>query len=230
MAAVSANDAWAVGTASTSCSSGSTCTTTVWNWNGTAWASTQVNGLLEGITGAGSHAWVLTLTSIQHLNSNPTGLPAIYEATGNQLQPVTAPSPRIASTAGLAASPGGDLWMLGPPAAASDPGMLFFWNRRHWTGSAIPAKVSGSSQPFIVSYDPTYDGHDGVWAGPYAHWTGTKWLNTNQVASLPGADTFALLTVAAIPGSASVWAAGWAGRSPSNNTQDSLIAVYGGLP
>jgi hypothetical protein len=28
----------------------------------------------------------------------------------------------------------------------------------------------------------------------------------------------------------SVWAAGWAGRSPSNNTQDSLIAVYGGLP
>ena len=23
----------------------------------------------------------------------------------------------------------------------------------------------------------TYDGHDGVWAGPYAHWTGTKWIN-----------------------------------------------------
>jgi hypothetical protein len=51
-------------------------------------------------------------------------------------------------------------------------------------------------------------------------------------ASCPsgGNDSFALLAVASIPGSASIWAAGWAGRSPSNNTQDSLIAAYGGLP
>ncbi len=77
---------------------------------------------------------------------------------------------------------------------------------------------------------PAYDQHSGIWAGPYAHWTGSRWLNTYQVAALPGADGFALLAVATIPGSASVWAAGWAGRSTSDSTQDSLIAVYGGLP
>ena len=66
--------------------------------------------------------------------------------------------------------------------------------------------------------------------GAFAHWTGTKWLNTFQIASMPGSDGFALEDIAAIPGSASIWAAGSVGRSPSNHTQDSLIAVYGGTP
>jgi hypothetical protein len=226
-AVVNSTDVWAA--ASSSCSAG-TCTTAVWHWDGTSWASSQVNGFLQGITSAGSAAWLVTLTSVHNPNTNPTGQPAIYESAGDQLQPVASPATRIGTDAGLAASPAGQLWLLGPPAASKDPSLLFHWNGQSWSQSAIPAKVSGSSEPFIVNYAPTYDGRRGIWAGPYAHWTGTRWRNTNQTASLPGNDSFALLAVASIPGSASIWAAGWAGRSPSNNTQDSLIAAYGGLP
>jgi hypothetical protein len=81
-----------------------------------------------------------------------------------------------------------------------------------------------------VDFALTHDGHDGVWAGPYAHWTGTKWINAFQIASMPGSDTFSLRGMAVIPGSSSIWGVGWVGRSASNHTQDSLIAVYGGTP
>jgi len=39
-----------------------------------------------------------------------------------------------------------------------------------------------------------------------------------------------LSDIAAIPGSSSIWGAGSVGRSASNHTHDSLIAVYGGTP
>jgi hypothetical protein len=81
-----------------------------------------------------------------------------------------------------------------------------------------------------VDFALTHDGHDGVRAGPYAHWTGTKWINAFQIASMPGSDTFSLRGMAVIPGSSSIWGVGWVGRSASNHTQDSLIAVYGGTP
>jgi hypothetical protein len=227
-AVLSSTDVWGTGEGS-SCTGG-TCTTTVWHWDGTGWASSQVSGLMQDITGAGGAAWLLTLTSLHHLNTNPTGLPTVYRSAGSAMQPVAAPGTRIADSAGIAAAPSGQLWMLGPPATTPGPGLLFHWTGHRWTQSPIPAKVSGSSQPFIVSYTATYDGQKGIWAGPDAHWTGTRWLNTNQTASLPGADTFALLATAAIPGSTSVWAAGWVGHTRTDNTHDSLIAVYGGLP
>jgi hypothetical protein len=85
-----------------------------------------------------------------------------------------------------------------------------------------------SSEPLILEDGLAYDGHDGVWAGPYPHWTGTKWINTYQVGSMPGGDGFALAGIATIPGSSSIWGTGWVGRSASNHTQDSLIAAYGG--
>ena len=81
-----------------------------------------------------------------------------------------------------------------------------------------------------MEYPLTYDGHDGVWAGS------VRALDRHEVDQcLPdrvhaGHDGFGLEDIAAIPGSSSIWGVGSVGRSPSNHTQDSLIAVYGGTP
>jgi hypothetical protein len=223
---LSRSDVWADGEGSCTPTA---CTTTVWHWNGAAWTSVQVPGLVQDIAGAGSHAWLLTLTSLRRLSSgDPTGAPVIYRATGSTLARVTAPDHRIWDFAQLAAAPGGQLWMQASPGFNRNEALLFHWTGRTWADAKVPATVS--SQPLILEDSLTYDGHDGVWAGPYAHWTGTKWINAFQVASMPGSDGFGLLGMATIPGSASIWGVGSVGRSASNHTQDSLIAVYGGTP
>jgi hypothetical protein len=228
-AVLSASDVW--GTTGSTCTGGNdaTCTTTVWHWNGTAWASRQVNGLFQSFAGAGSHAWLAVLTSLRRFSSgDPTGTPVIYRGAGGTLAKVTAPGQRVWEFASLAASPGGQLWMVGSPGYNKNAALLFHWTGRTWTRARIPGTVS--SQPLIVVFELTYDGHDGFWAGPYAHWTGTKWINAYQVASMPGTDGFGFNAIATIPGSSSIWGAGSVGRSPTNQTQDSLIGVYGGTP
>jgi hypothetical protein len=45
---------------------------------------------------------------------------------------------------------------------------------------------------------------------------------------MPGTDGFGFNAIATIPGSPSIWGVGSVGRSPANQTQDSLIGVYGG--
>jgi len=47
---------------------------------------------------------------------------------------------------------------------------------------------------------------------------------------MPGTDGFGLGGLATIPGSASIWGVGRVGRTPTNDTWDSLIAVYGAVP
>jgi hypothetical protein len=197
-------------------------------YNGGSWHTTTVpDDLTPGaVLGA---SWLLVLTSLRRFSSgDPTGAPVIYRATGATLTRVTAPGQRVWECASLAASPGGQLWMLASPGYNKNAALLFHSTGRTWTHAKVPATVS--SEPLSVDFALTYDGHDGVWAGPYAHWTGTKWINAFQIASMPGSDTFSLGGMSVMPGSSSIWGAGWVGRSASNHTQDSLIAVYGGTP
>ena len=223
---VSRSDVWADGEGS--CTS-TGCATTVWHWNGAEWTSAQIPGLVQDIAGAGSAAWVLTLTYLRNIASgDPTGRPVIYRATGDSLQRFTAPNRRVWDFANIAASPGGQLWMRASPATNRNRTLLFHWNGRQWADAAVPGNASGS--PLILEDPLIFDGHKGVWDGAYAHWTGTKWVNAFQIASMPATDAFGLSDIATIPGSSSIWGVGWVGRSASNHTQDSLIAVYGGTP
>lgn len=231
VAVLSRSDVW--GAVGSDCTGGNapTCTTTWWHWNGSTWTSVDLGMYLEGIAGAGGHAWLFGLTGLRNYNSgDPTGAPVIYRTTGAAVAKVTAPGRRVWDFAQLAAAPSGQLWMLGSPGSNKNATLLFHWTGRTWTSASVPAQV-GSSEPFIIQDPLIYDGHDGVWAGAYAHWTGTKWINAFQVASMPGTDGFGLLALAVVPRSASIWAAGEVGRSPNNTrTNDSLIAVYGGVP
>jgi hypothetical protein len=225
-AVLSRSDVWADGEGSCTPTA---CTTTVWHWNGAEWTSAQVPGFVQDIAGAGSAAWVLTLTSLRNIASgDPTGRPVVYRATGASLQRFTSPNRRVWDFANLAVSPGGQLWMQASPGSNKNVALLFHWTGRKWTDARIPATVA--SQQLLLGDPLTFDRHNGVWAGAFAHWTGTKWVNAFQIASMPANDSFGLLDIATIPGSSSIWGVGWVGRSTTNETHDSLIAVYAGTP
>jgi hypothetical protein len=224
---LSSSDVW--GSAGSTCT-GTTCTTTLWHWNGTAWASFDVSGEFQDIAEAGGDAYILTLDKLQNLSSgDPTGVPVLYQSSdGSTPQQITAPSRRMYDFAQLTGSPAGQLWLMGQLGSNKNKTALFSSSATGWTQRAVPSKVGANL--FILGNPLAYDGQNGFWAGPYAHWTGTKWVNAYNVGHLPGTDTFALLGFTPVPGSGSVWGVGWAGRSPTNSTQDSLIADYGGLP
>jgi len=231
-AAASGIDAWgsyyavcvSIGSGSTS------CTSSVFHWNGARWSSRGLDGLLLGIVVAAGHAWFLDLTRIQGVTTNhPTGVPVIYEATGSTVKLVsTATATRVATDAALAVAPGGQVWVLGHLATAKRLAVLLHWTGQHWTRIAVPARADGG--PLIVRDSLAYDDGNGVWAGPFAHWTGRRWDNTDPGRALAGGDSYSLAAIAPIPGTAGLWAAGWVARTPTDKTRDTLIARYGPTP
>jgi len=226
VAVLSLSDVWAEGQGQCS---GTACTTTVWHWDGAGWTSHQIPGLVQDIAGAGRHAWILTLRVLHPVSIfDSTGRPAIYRATGGTLRQFGAPSRRVRYFAKLAASPAGQLWMRADLATSKNRTRLFHWTGRRWTEAAVPATVSGG--PLLVGDPLIYDGHSGVWSGSWAHWTGRRWINAFRIAALPTDDGVGLVALATIPGSPSIWAAGWVGRTPTGSTHDSLIGVWGRVP
>jgi hypothetical protein len=231
---VSAHDAW--GSAFAECVTvnppGTTkCSSTISHWNGTRWSSRGLNGFLPDITVAGGHAWFLNLTSIQGANGDHiTGLPVIDEVTGSTVKVVsTVAAARVALGASLtlAASASGQVWVLAHLASAKGPAVLLHWTGRRWTRIAVPARAGG--RPLIAAGSLVYDGADGVWAGPFAHWTGTQWVNTFP-GQLTGASAYSLTSIAAITGTTDLWGVGWVARTPTDKTHDTLIARYGTTP
>jgi hypothetical protein len=231
-AVLSRSDVW--GTAGGACTpvNDPTCTTIAWHWNGSAWSSSEVKGQYQDFTGAGGHAWLLTETHLRNYDGgHPTGLPVVYRATGGTLQRVTSPVRRVYGFAQIAAAPNGRVWIEANPGNNKNADLLFYWNGRAWTHAQIPAQVGSNPALTLTAAGPlTYDGRSGVWSGPYAHWTGTKWINTFQVLDMPLADSFGIIAIAVIPGSASIWGAGSVGRTPTSRTLDPMVAVYGGTP
>lgn len=210
------------------------CTTTTWHWNGTAWTSYQLAvaadevGAGNGVVGAGTHVWLDGAKNPKGtFGSHPSGQAVVYRWSG-RWRLAFAPNGRSGGS-GLAAAPSGQAWLLTIPVIQGTL-YLYHWNGRRWARRAVPAHVSG--QPFIVAGQSLiYDGHDGVWAGPYAHWTGRRWVNTfsfapDQHQSIAGLDD----RLAPIPGTDSVWAIGAASRPGGNNIGNDVIAIYGKVP
>jgi hypothetical protein len=79
----------------------------------------------------------------------------MYRATGGTLTRVTAPAQRMWQFAALAASPGGQLWVLASPGYNRNAALLFHWAGRKWTHAKLPATVS--AQPLSAVFALTYD-------------------------------------------------------------------------
>src|SRR5260370_380234 len=97
------------------------------------------------------------------------------------------------------------------------------------------AKASAPARPArrLSGTGPARDGRRATslgWSGSWAHWTGRRWINAFRIGALPTDAVVGLVALATIPRSASIWAAGWVGRTPTNSVHDSLIGVWGPVP
>ncbi len=206
------------------------CTTTTWHWNGATWTADRLPvaadevGAGNGVAGAGNRVWFDGAKDPQGtFGPHPSGLPVVYRWSG-RWRLAFAPRVRSGGSA-LAAAPSGQAWLLTIPVIRGTV-RLYHWNGGRWTGCPVPAHVAG--QPFILAgQNLTYDGHDGVWAGPYAHWTGRRWINALAFAQHQGIGLDDGL--APIPGTPSVWATG-AATQTGQKIQHDVIAIYGKIP
>lgn len=205
-------DAWAGGSVGCTYSDGSPqCTTFLEHWNGATWTPSTIPTYEQALAGAGRHLWLAGLGDVKNPGGRTTGLLALYAWSAGQWQQVPAPQGEIGAVTGLAVSPNGHVWLM-TIGTYRKVEHLSYWNGGTWATSRIPSRLS-----FLAS-QLTYDGHDGVWAGPYAHWTGKRWI------TVPVPDDLGVYTVAPIPGTNSAWGNGQAG------TPRSVIQIYGQLP
>jgi hypothetical protein len=130
---------------------------------------------------------------------------------------------------GLAAVTPRDVWLLGIPGSSQNivPGaILLHWNGTAWTQVTVPYPATLQPGPLAQ------DGHGGVWLTAFDsklhryfmyHDAGGTWSRV-QVPSIPGYTTTPL-ALSWIPGTGSLWAAGFAGNAQSKIR--GLILKYG---
>jgi hypothetical protein len=194
------------------------CLSMIWHWDGSVWSSHVVHALVEDMAGTSAdHVWYVALTSLRQLSSGLfTGRPVMSRWNGAAWTPFPVPSPRVREFPAIAASSSRDLWLEQAPLGASDrKASLIHWDGQRWTEISIPSSL-------LTGSPPVPDGHGGVWLGPWAHWTGRRWVNTVTFSGLE------IVALARIPSSSRVWGVGYTGATASSGHR--LIAVYGPLP
>jgi hypothetical protein len=210
VAAVSANDVWAVGTAPTS-----TDTVLILHWNGTAWS--VVPNPTNGIPLTNLAA--LAVISANDIWAVGSGLIGDESATATLHWNGTAwrviPSPNVGpevdnSLAGVAAVSSNDAWAVGTqqPTNLTDPSTLIL----HWDGSAwtIVPNISPEGGHLLAAAAVT---SNDVWATGYSelgtlaeHWDGISW-SIVQTPNIRGGEPLFLPSVVAL-NSNNVWAVG----------------------
>lgn len=229
VAVLSLSDVWAVLGSACGPAGGSQTCTVLAHWNGSKWSDVKVAGIEAGMTAAGGHAWIWTLSS--------GGGSALYEASGNKVSKVKAPPVKLSSAAGIVAARNGQLWAIGTLATKKRPAVLLHWTGHSWTQAAIPGNVP---PPGATGYWPvnltgslSWDGKNGFWCGWFLHWTGKQWVNTDinfggQFLTASGWGEAGVAT--AIPGTDGVWGVGEINRGQNGTPTDGLIAVEGPRP
>jgi hypothetical protein len=205
-AAVSANDAWAVGD-----EFGITSLPLIVHWNGQSWSKAATTGItnvqLAAVVATARETWV---------SATPDGSPAdIYRLSGSRW--AKAPSPAVPNAL-IAGGPGGQVWAVGQTVS----------KLARWTGTAWHLYQTGltttnngsffiSALGFEGSTDGWAVGEDG---GPalVLRWNGTSWHKTAAPALPTGASSGDLTSVLVTP--SGVWATGQlqpqAGGAPEN--------------
>jgi len=211
-------DVWGYG-AGGSCTGASppVCVAQVWHWSAGTLMTSSLPGDVVSMTAAGGHVWLLADTS----TANESGRVTVYEGGNSGLRKVAA----LSATAGvfpqIAASPAGRVWVLSQALSAHGRAAVYSWNGRRWTRDLVPAAADFGSWGFV------YDGHSGAWLGPYAHWTGRRWVITR-----PSGPTsqFELMYIAPVAGTSSAWAVGFNSARPGTRAYRGLIALLGSRP
>lgn len=177
VAAISARNAWAVG----SSFSDNTSTGLTYHWTGTAWQlvtnpAARVDSLLSGVA-ASSARDIWAVGAIVPFQTAPGG-PLILHWNGTAWRRMPFPN-RNAQLSGVAVRSAGDAWAVGAVFHRTSIGMfILHWNGQHWSHVAAPAlrgdawltAVAVNSARNAWAVGRTASGH------PVAlHWNGRTW-------------------------------------------------------
>lgn len=231
---------------SSGCSLGpspSACRASMAHWNGSRWSVSRLPILVSGLADVSGTIWVVGAAGCHGGSGglgSGTGRLVVFREKGTGWEPASTPPAPVRYTSCLigpqfAVGAHGAAWILSLPPGLQGPqdgqathATLFAWNGVRWTQIPVPGRSAGHLLGVVDQL--TYDGSDGVWLGPFAHWTGQRWINVDQLGpGQPGA--IYLGATAAIPGAGSSWAVGGSGAfllaRPSG---PGVIAVNGPLP
>lgn len=107
------------------------------------------------------------------------------------------------------------------------------------TGRACALQRSGTRwrmlRPPVADHGdctlPVPDGRGGVWFGPFAHWTGSRWAQIQDWFSFQGQNALSVTGMARISGSQALWLAGNMTPGPHREgITRGFIAAHGTLP
>jgi hypothetical protein len=212
------------------------------HYNGKAWSAVPFSVL-------GTGASALSATSIWVIGNAPAVPKSRLRVTiehynGKRWQKaalpkITLPAGEILDGSAIDAVGPRDVWATAVPVSATtggtEPGILVLhFNGKSWAQVKVPYPVYSVYGPFLVAQD----GKGGIWLSadqlasgayrPYLyHDSGGRWTRTAVPAS--HGDATELLSIAWIPGTASLWAAGHEVPFPSNpgGTEQGVILRYG---
>lgn len=201
------------------------CSTSLYHWDGAGWSQPyQIATQIVALSGSGpGNVWAIG-------ESNPSKNQRSYTLTayrwnGTAWARVAAmPGPRASGQPGIDAASPASVWVSYWPATANLDAVALHWNGHTWQTIRSPQTVATST-------DTVADGRGGVWLGPWAHWTGTRWVDTSPGLAFTGNGTsIGLAGLAVIPGTASLWGVGLVSPSPGSHVRNALIGAYGPLP
>ena len=215
VAAVSPADAWAVG--ATAGSGGSADRPLVLHWNGTSWKPVAVPGLsgyyLPAVAASSaSDVWLFAASA-------NGGSPKAVRWNGSAwLKTPALPLAHSYYPPDVVAGGKKNVWVSGWSATrAGQPGRLMHWNGSRW-------QIIDAAHDLLTESPLATDGASGAWMGPYAHWTGTRWVNTEPFSPV----TCSMADLTRIPGTATLWGTGGVLRSADRS--DSVICAYPKAP
>jgi outer membrane protein assembly factor BamB len=242
VAAISPNNAWAVGTKS---SMGGQPSTLIEHWNGAGWKAVsspnqsatfgnELNSIVA-VPGHSGELWAVGTTNGSENTSETIGQgrPLILHRTASGWTRVTSAPEAGAWHGGLRrvdAVSENEVWAVGsqnPGGSAADGPFTEVWNGSSWIAWASNSPGAGLNRMYGLTADsPT----DVLAVGIYSkdatddrfpleeQWDGTRW-NTLHPAATAGQETF--LVDAASGGPTSTWAVGETG--PTDGTPSTLI-------
>ncbi len=218
IAAVSAQDIWAVG--------GGTTGALIAHWNGSTWSVVNSPGGSSDRLVGGT---ALSATDVWAVGSGigPYGYQTLIEHWNGMQWQVVARGPRpgvevVDSLTSIAASSANDIWAVGTASGATPSSgygpLTEHWDGSQWSIIQFPltaeeyavalnsiAVVSESSIWVVGNYEME-PGEPGPSLSLIAHWNGSTWRMVNSPS--PGPFRTELGAVVRVPGSGSLWAVG----------------------
>jgi hypothetical protein len=205
------------------------CTTTVYHWDGAGWTPFTVPVLADVLSGASLSGSAPGNVWLAGADGPCAAAPCSYRVDAYRWNGATwlhvAGMPRTRSyhLPGVAVGGARNAWVgTWAPATPRHPGRLLHWTGRRWQQVSAPRAVLAET-PLVT------DGHDGVWMGPWARWTGQRWVSMPALAR-GNSSACVLDDLTRVPGTTIVWGAGARQRTPGKPVFNAVICANPRVP